>query len=198
MIQGLMDVDQNTPLPVMRAKLGDVLGLDGPVPMPVLLRALEDPSFANDLITCRGAPAFLAALFDDRRTRAYAPAAEAAPTSTVALAGKAAQALARWAKSGFSTVDADVLARREAACLACPNLGEPDSLLQKMVPTGAVSDRVGSRLGRKVCKLCGCTAGKKIRLPTEACPSPHPTRAGVTRWDEPIAASAAANGAASA
>jgi hypothetical protein len=196
MIQGLLDVDHNTPLPVMRAKLGGVLGLDGPVPMPVLLRALEDPGFASDLITCRSAPAFLAALFDDKRTRAYAPAAaaaETAPTSTVALAGKAAQALARWARSGFSTVDADVLERRETACLGCPNLAEPDSLLQKMVPTDAASDRVGSRLGRKVCKLCGCVASKKIRLPTEACPGPHPARAGVTRWDEPIAASAAAN-----
>lgn len=193
MIQSLLDMDQTTPLPDMCAKLGDVLGLDGPAPMPVLLRAIDDPGFAGDLITCRGAPEFLAALFDDKRTLAYAPAAEAAPASAAALAGKAAMALARWGKAGFSTVDTDVLARREAACLACPNLGEPQTMLQKMVPTGAVSDRVGSRLGRKVCMLCGCVAGKKIRLPTEACPSQHPTRAGVTRWDEPIPASVAAS-----
>jgi hypothetical protein len=185
MIQQLLDVSKSTPLPEMRERLGEVLGLDRPVPLPVLLRAIDDPGFAGDLITCRGSPAFLTALFDDRRTRAYAPAAEVADASPAKLAGKAALAFARWGKAGFSTVDPETLDRREQACLACPHLGDPQSLLQKLVPTGAVADRVGSRLGRKICTLCGCVATKKIRLPTEACPGEHPVRAGLTRWEEP-------------
>jgi hypothetical protein len=184
MIQSLLNVNENTPFPEMQERLGSVLGLDRPAPMAVLLRAIDDPGFANDLITCRNAPGFLAALFDDKRTLAYAPAPDEKPASPLALAGKAASALMRWGKAGFSTVDEETLRVREEACLACPHLGEPQSVVQKMVPTGPVSDRLGSRLGRKVCTLCGCVASKKIRLPTEVCPGAHPTRKGRTRWGE--------------
>ena len=130
------------------------------------------PGFAADLITSRGQPGFLAALFDDRRTRAYAPSALAADApSATALAGKAAAAMLRWGKAGFSTVDSETLERRESACLGCPNLADPASAVQKMVLVGAVTDKVGSRLGGKVCNLCGCVVHKKIRSPTEACPT---------------------------
>jgi hypothetical protein len=188
MMKDLLQVKESMSMPEMRIALGNALGLGEPVPMPVLLRAINDPDFARDLMTCRGSPAFLAALFDDRRTLAYAAPAAEAPISGVALASKAAAALVRWGKAGFSTVDADVLARREEACLVCPHLGEPQSMLQKLVPAATVSERVGSRLGRKICTLCGCVAAKKIRLPTESCPGNHPTRTGQTRWNEPIPA----------
>lgn len=188
MIQEFLDVSESTPLPVMRERLGEMLGLGRPVPMPVLLRAIDDPGFASDLITCRSSPDFLAALFDDRRTRAYARESSSVGTPPPAvLAGKAATALTRWAKAGFSTVDRDVLERRESACLNCPHLVEPQSLLQKMVPVGHISGEVGSRLGRKVCELCGCVATKKMRLPTEPCPGEHPVHAGLSRWGEPMA-----------
>jgi hypothetical protein len=192
-IQALLGTSETTPLPQMCARLGEALGLENPVPMAVLRRAIDDPGFAADLITCRNTPAFLAALFDDRRTRAYAPAAEAKPASTLALAAKAAAALTRWGRAGFSIVDEATLARRERACLACPNLGEPRSLLQKLVPAGAADGRTGQHLGGKICTLCGCIAGKKIRLPTEACPDAHPTRAGVTRWGEAAPSPARSN-----
>ena len=133
----------------------------------------------------RGQPGFLAALFDDRRTRAYAPSALAADARR--RPGKAAAAMLRWGKAGFSTVDSETLERRESACLGCPNL-DPASAVQKMVLVGAVTDKVGSRLGGKVCNLCGCVVHKKIRLPTEACPDTHPVKSGLTRWDEPIPA----------
>ncbi|VWC97591.1 hypothetical protein BLA39750_02325 [Burkholderia lata] len=191
MIQSLLQMHDTTPLPEMCIRLGEVLGMDKPVPMPVLLRAIEDPGFAADLITSRGQPGFLTALFDDRRTRAYAPSEPSAGTqSAVALAGKAAAAMLRWGKAGFSTVDAQTLERRESACLGCPNLRDPESGVQKMVLVGAVTDQVGRRLGGKVCGLCGCVVHKKIRLPTEACPDTHPVKSGLTRWDEPIPAEA--------
>ena len=192
MIQALLNMNENTPMPEMQARLAFVLGIDRPAPMAVLLRAIDDPGFANDLITCRNAPGFLAALFDDKRTLAYAPAPDEKPASSLALAGKAATALMRWGKAGFSTVDEETLRSREDACLACPNLGEPQSMLQKLVPTSAVSERLGSRLGGKVCTLCGCVAAKKIRLPTEACPGAHPVRQGVTRWGDEMAPQEAA------
>ena len=67
-----------------------------------------------------------------------------------------------------------------------PQPGRSASAVQKMVLVGAVTDKVGSRLGGKVCNLCGCVVHKKIRLPTEACPDTHPVKSGLTRWDEPI------------
>ncbi len=185
MIQQLLNVSETTPVTEMRARLGEVLGMKGPVPMPVLLRAINDPGFATDLITCRNAPNFLAALFDDRRTRAYEPVAEKTPMSSTKLASKAAAAMVRWGRAGFSTVDAETLERREGACLTCPHLTEPESMLQKMVPVAKVSNAVGSRLGRKTCALCGCVVTKKIRLPTENCPDAHPALADQTRWREP-------------
>ena len=125
MIQSLLQMRDTTPMPEMCVRLGEVLGMDKPVPMPVLLRD-RGPGFAADLITSRGQPGFLAALFDDRRTRAYAPSALAADApSATALAGKAAAAMLRWGKAGFSTVDSETLERRESACLGCPNLADP-------------------------------------------------------------------------
>jgi hypothetical protein len=190
MIQQFLDVSVATPPSEMLARLAEVLGLETPVPMAVLLRAIEDPGFATDLITCRNSPHFLAALFDDKRTLAYAPETqtEAAPLSALALSSKAAGAFTRWGKAGFSTVDAETLERRESACLACPNLKEPESLLQKMVPVAKTSDTLGARLGRSVCGLCGCVATKKIRLPTESCPGAHPTLTNLSRWREPMTA----------
>lgn len=186
MIKQLLDVNDTTPLPVMCERLGEALGLGRPAPMPVLLRAIEDPGFATDLITCRSAPAFLTVLFDDPRTRAYERETSVAEKSAPELAGKAAAALTRWARAGFSTVALEVLERRENACLSCPHLKDPQSLLQKMVPVGQVSNEVGSRLGRKICGECGCVATKKMRLPTEHCPSEHPVHAGLSRWGEPM------------
>jgi len=132
MIQALLNTNETTPLPEMCARLGQVLGLEKPVPQAVLLRAIDDPAFAADLITCRNAPGFLAALFDDRRTRAYAPAGAPTQASSIALAAKAAAALTRWGKAGFSTVDASTLERRESACLACPNLAAPQAAFRNL------------------------------------------------------------------
>jgi hypothetical protein len=187
MIQALLNTNETTPLPEMCARLGQVLGLGKPVPQAVLLRAIDDPAFAADLITCRNAPGFLAALFDDRRTRAYVPLAAPTQASSIALAAKAAAALTRWGRAGFSTVDAATLERRESACLACPNLAAPQAAIQKLAARDIADDRAGQRLGNKICMLCGCLVSKKIHLPTEACPDPHPTRANVTRWGEPLA-----------
>jgi hypothetical protein len=185
-------------MPELCARLGEALGLDGPAPESVLLRAADDPGFADDLLTCRGTPGFLRALFEAPATRAYerespgaaAPGYGGQPEpaghqhSTRELAGRAATAFVRWGKAGFTRVDEETLGRREAACLACPHLQEPSLAAQRAIPARE-ADRLGQRTGHRVCGLCGCNVGKKMRLPTESCPGPHPTEPGLTRWGEP-------------
>jgi hypothetical protein len=185
-LQELLDIKDSGSLPEMCSLLGDFLGLQEPVPTCVLLRAVSDPTFAADLITCRQAPDFLNALFDDPRTRAYESSPDAAPSSLSSrqLVGRAAEAFMRWGKAGFSTVDAETMERRENACLVCPNLRDPELALQKLISGKVMPGKIGSRTGNKICSLCGCNAGRKLRLPTEACPAPHPTMPGFTRWEE--------------
>ncbi|HMJ33147.1 MAG TPA: hypothetical protein VK501_04445 [Baekduia sp.] len=182
----------------LRARLGVALELDAPAPEEVFRRAVDDPAFAEDLLTCRGARGFLQALFEAPATRAYARVAEGAGDGGETAAGaspeagnrelvaRAADAFVRWGRAGFSTVEEAVLARREAACLACPHLREPTATVQRLVP-GREADRLGARTGRRVCDLCGCTTSRKIRLPTESCPGRDPADASLTRWGEPVA-----------
>ena len=178
----------------LRTRLGVALELDGPVPEEVFRRAIDDPPFAEDLLTCRGAPGFLQALFEAPATRAYArvaagdgdaAAGAASEAGNRELVARAADAFVRWGRAGFSTVDETVLARREAACLACPHLREPTTTVQRLVP-GREADRLGARTGRRVCDLCGCTTSRKIRLPTESCPGRDPEDASRTRWGDPV------------
>jgi hypothetical protein len=188
----------------LRQRLGEFLGLPGPAPEEVVRRALDDPSFETDLITARGVPGFLRALFDQPATRGYAvldagptvpdPAAPSpampSPAGSAALIARAVGAVLRWGKAGFATVPIEDLRRREDACLACPHLSEPRAAVQKLVPAGPAGDRTGARTGRKVCGLCGCVVARKIRLVTESCPAEHPRRAGLSRWGEPAAGQA--------
>jgi hypothetical protein len=192
MIQELIEIKDTESVSEMCTRFGTWLGSEKPVPEPVLLRALDDPGYASDLITCRNAPAFLEALFTDPRNAAWAPApapaAEpvAGSAGNLELVGRAAQAFLRWGNAGFSTVDPATLERRENACLACPHLSEPDRLLQRLAGRAA-GEQVGSRTGKRVCGRCGCNVGKKMRLSSESCPELHPTLVGLTRWGEPAA-----------
>ncbi|MFQ1702414.1 hypothetical protein ACJ5NV_17655 [Loktanella agnita] len=175
----------------MRAQLGDILGAEEPVPECVLLRALDDDVFAGNLMTCKDAPGFLKPLFEAPDTLAYAPTALAAKKggqySQMDLASKAATALARWAGTGFKRVEPEQMDQREQACLSCPFLEAPTSLLQKAAGSLIrVRDETGYRLGKRTCASCGCVTMSKIRLPEENCPEPHPITPGVSRWGEPL------------
>lgn len=188
MIQELLEIEPTDTFPEMCSRLGNVLGIDEPVPENVLHRALADQDFANNLITCRNSPEFLKLLINDSRNANYMP--PETPVQTVnnkELIQNASKALLRWGKAGFSVVDDATLERRENSCLSCPNLSAPEKMLQKLVgqKTGTV---IGRRTGKQICRLCGCNASKKIRIPTESCPARHPTKNGFTRWDEPIQA----------
>ncbi len=163
----------------------ELLGLEEPVPERVLLAALEHNWYARRLFSNRHEPDFQALLDNPPATTTRKPATGAAFTNARLLA-KAGTALARWGFSGFSTVPAEILGTREAACLACPNLAEPSSVLQRMSASAVVSNVTGYRTGNKVCSACGCVVKNKMRLATETCPVEEPAMPGLNRWGEPM------------
>jgi hypothetical protein len=186
MINELIDIREGESVDELRARFAHVLGCDKPVPLAAFLRAADDPSYCSYLLTSRGVPGFLEPLLNDPANRKYLPAAtEGQRPSNGALAGRAAKAMIRWGKAGFSIADDETIARREAACLACPHLSEPTAVLQKLLPSKPAEDTLGRRTGEKVCAECGCQVAKKMRLPSEHCPVEDATRPGFTRWGEP-------------
>jgi hypothetical protein len=102
------------------------------------------------------------------------------------LLTKAARALFRWGRSGFKIVDKKTLGRRKQACLACPHLQEPVEVLQTALIFISSGNAAAETTGNKVCGVCGCHAGKKMQLASEACPATDPADAGLTRWGEPV------------
>ena len=62
MIQSLLQMRDTTPMPEMCVRLGEVLGMDKRADAGAAARD-RGPGFAADLITSRGQPGFLAALF---------------------------------------------------------------------------------------------------------------------------------------
>jgi hypothetical protein len=171
------------------AGLGRILGLDGPVPAGAVVRALEDPEYAGALMRLRADPPALRRLLAEAGGvdgsgggTASAPAPSGGndvAASEAELLGRVTRAFLRWTESGFTPVDAATLDRRLSACRACENYVEPP-------------DRVLYRLARalgesgRVCRLCGCFAARKARMPEEACPAPHTTLEGMSRWEEPL------------
>jgi hypothetical protein len=159
-------------LPDLCHAYGQALGLDEPIPEPALRAIVADPTYARRLFACRNAPQMLALVLN------YPPEAPPSP-SIGTLAAHAAAALARWTRSGFATVDEAQVARRLAACRACPHLAGPGSALQILASTGTDEKRV--------CTLCGCGVERKARMATEKCPAPHPGNPALDRWGEPRA-----------
>ncbi len=186
MIPELFEIKDKKSIPEMCRRFSDFLGYDKPIPEYVLFRAIEEPNFASDLIVCRNSPYFLKVLINDKANIAYIQRSDNNSQTNVELLKRAAGAFMRWGKAGFSTVDEQVLKRREDACLACPNLVSPLSNLQKLIPSKKVNEKIGERTGKKVCRLCGCNVGKKMRLTSESCPDKHPVKKEHNRWGEPI------------
>lgn len=143
-----------------REAFGEILGLTEPVSEAVLSAAVENDAYARNLLLCRRDPELLEHLLRN-------PPRRAPRFHRRELALRAASALARWAKTGFTFVDQDVLSRRLAACHACPDL------VVGKVPT---------------CAQCGCRVEWKARLSSESCPAVHDNTPGLTRWGEPLTA----------
>ncbi|MBB6503013.1 hypothetical protein [Pedobacter cryoconitis] len=185
MIQELLQIKPTDSFQDMRDRMGAFLGMNTPIPENAMRRAVQDQDYANNLITCRNAPGFLEVLLTDPENEQYAlNTVQDNEISNVELIQKAAGAFMRWGKAGFSVVDDTTLEIRENACMGCENLSKPEKKLQKLV-TSKPSEQIGKRISDCVCKLCGCSLSKKIRIPTESCPARHPENSNLNRWGEP-------------
>ena len=167
--------------------LGQLLGLNDAVPENVFLAAIEFPLYGQKLLAKKNNPAVLEQLLNNPpELPLYSSSGVKRSYSNNELMAKAAKALVKWGFSGFKKVSDDVLQRREAACLACPNLSEPESNLQRFTASSTVIDKLGYRTGNKVCGVCGCVVKNKMKLSTETCPVASDTDPAVNRWGEEI------------
>jgi hypothetical protein len=158
-------------------EFGLTLGLDQPVAVQVLEAALRDEAYSRNLLASRRNSVMLNYLLA-HPPKLRAATGESHQLSNVELVRRAATALLRWGKVGFTVVDQPTLERRRAACLSCPHLTDaPDKLLYKLS---------GIDESQKICELCGCSMRKKIRLTSESCPGRHPEHEDLNRWGEPI------------
>ncbi|NSL86284.1 hypothetical protein ECE50_005560 [Chitinophaga sp. Mgbs1] len=184
MIHEILEVDENASLEDIAVKFSGFLGIKEKVPMEALLRAINDPSYAQNLIISRQAPGFLNALLADPQNKEYA-VKQKKELSNTDLVKKAGTALLNWSKAGFTVVSSEVLEKREDACLSCEHLGKPEKFLQKLV-TSKSGEAIGKRAADCVCKVCGCSISKKIRIPSESCPVNMPGHPELNKWGELI------------
>lgn len=169
--------------------LGHLLGLNDAVPENVLLAAIEFPAYGQKLLAKKNNPELLEQLLQNPpELLQYSSSGIKRSYSNNELMAKAAKALMKWGFSGFKKVGDDVLQRRETACLACPNLTEPESNLQRYSASATPIDKLGFRTGNKVCGVCGCVVKNKMKLSTETCPVVSPEDPSVNRWGEPFQA----------
>jgi hypothetical protein len=162
-------------------EFGKILGLDRPVSKKVLLAALENGDYANNLLLCRKTPEFMNSLL------ANPPViADSSWQNDGKMIHRVEKALLNWSRTGFSIVDEEKLKLREDACLSCPNLIDTKNEHKRIVPPKSVSIKLGERTGDKICRICGCNAGGKMRRTSASCPDKHPVLAGMTRWEEPL------------
>ncbi|CAL8975003.1 hypothetical protein RHODGE_RHODGE_04062 [Rhodoplanes serenus] len=169
-------MDEDATLAAVAQRLADLLDLDHPPPERVAAAVLADPLYAHHLMTCKASPAFLRVLL------ANPPEMDTAPLhGNGRLVASAAKTLFRWAKAGFALVDDGTFTTRLAVCRACPDLVAPDGRLAYQI-----LERVAPSDDERICRLCGCVAAKKARLPTENCPAPDAADPAVSRWGEPM------------
>ena len=165
-------------------KFGELLNLGKPVTAQVLISAIHDENYAKQLVAQKQRPFYLNKLLANPPEVDSKHKAEHHHSNTELIAS-AASALIKWSKSGFTKVDVNILEIRENACLACPNMVDPDRFIQKIIPSKSISNKIGERTGKHICDLCGCHIAKKIQLISESCPEKHPAKVGFTRWNEP-------------
>lgn len=162
-----------------RVEMAAILGLDEPVSAEVLHAAVADSTYAHHLLVCRQEPEFMAHLLAN--PPGIDASNEAENFSTADLLARAAESLARWAKTGFSTVSDETYRNRLQLCAACPNLKVPPKDQQSLYAmAGAAANE------RSVCGKCGCVVTVKARRTSDTCPDPHPDRNGFNRWNEPL------------
>ncbi len=171
---------ENDPISSVQIDLSAALGID--LPRSAAELALKDPSFRQHLLISKSNPTWVGQLIAlaESKVQTAQKIVPGIPTKELGL--NAVSAMAKWALSGFETVDEDTFRRRWSSCQECSYLVTPPEKLiyhlGRRVVTGGGDQRV--------CELCGCFAEKKARLATEHCPSESPKNKGQNRWGEKI------------
>ena len=159
--------------------LGKLLGLDAPVSEDVMIAALAHPNYAHNLLLSRNTPPKLSQMLNNPPVVPARVETTLASVGNAELVKKATAAMLRWALTYFARVDEETRCRRMAACQECEHFTDaPRKLIYRIA--GAAADENGRRL----CGLCGCVVARKVVVPTEWCPAPHPIVPGLTRWGE--------------
>ncbi len=190
----LNQVLQDTDFEQARQRLAELINLDAAAPAAVTRRALLDKRFATYLMLTRDSPQLQQVLLNDPRTREYDQDADTAPaeSSTDApqqlrtnseLLAQASRSMLHWGKAGFKRIDDTQRARRWAVCQSCSQLTDPP---ETMLYQGL---RLLTGGDTKICAACGCAANKKVGIPTENCPLPHPEDSSISKWGEPLRSS---------
>lgn len=159
-------------------KMAAILGIEEPVSKEVLLAALADQNYANNLLICRKDATYMEYLLANPPGPAARRGSKNKEIGTRRLIISAAESLARWAKTGFSTVDEDVYQDRLSVCQECPNLMKPPKKQRMIYRIAGVSPD-----SRAICSECGCVVGVKARRATESCPSADPEQSYLNRWE---------------
>src|SRR4051812_23273881 len=140
-----VNMTKHDPMLEARLQFTKVLGLSEPISETALRGALEDPLYAHHLLVSRDTPEFLRVLL------ATPPQVfQEEDLSSATLATRALKAVWKWAKTGFTVVDAETYRKRLEACSQCPNLrAAPDKAAYTLL-------RFIDELESKVCIICGC------------------------------------------
>lgn len=166
-------------------ELGKILGLNVPVSKEVLFAAIEKEEYGHNLLVSKGTPFLLETLLKNP-PKIEKVVEKENDVSNIQLMKKAIKALGNWANTGFSIVEDDILKTREDACLSCEHIADPTKILQKIISNKDIIGVIGKRTGNKVCRLCGCNIAKKIRLPSETCPSVSSKNPKLSLWGDVI------------
>lgn len=176
----------------LQAQFAEYLGTADPVPIGVILHAVEDQYFRSNLMLCRNRPDMLRSLFSNPKnvefeeqyrsesklggdTQAELPGQH----GTLELLGRASKAVFSWAKVGFANVDMATFERRFSACQGCDMLSDPPTkMIYKLVKTKHTDPRI--------CGACGCVASRKARMASESCPLASKEDSQLNRWGEPL------------
>jgi hypothetical protein len=158
--------------------LADKLGLSAPVAPEVLHHLAQDPNYGVNLLIARGNEPVLRALLG------RSPARGSAPFDEDAALAKVDEALEDIDAVSAICADADTVARREQACLACPDLVGTPQQLKRLAVRIEQAQPPGWTAHDLHCLACGCQLGRKLRWLTQHCPRPHAEQPGLTRWGE--------------
>ena len=184
------DIRNAASLEAAAARLGALLELGHPAPLPATRRALADAAFARALLTSRKLVAIRDQMLTAPDTVRIAPPARpgapplappppSAPPASAQVMAKAAGAVLKWGMAGLRHADPWVIERRLAACNACEFQADaPETLLYRGAKVVVGKDA-------KICTRCHCLTNTKAALASEHCPERDPANPELSRWGAP-------------